>query len=532
MKTGETVLETKERSFYDKKIRVNDLKPAPYNKLRREGYDKTQLAELTASVKEVGVLQPLLVRAFTGGGKYEIVFGERRFLAAQAAGLEEVNCHVMDLDDETAYKLNLVENAQRADSSLAVQAEQLELLMAPPPKGKGLTVLAIAAACGKAPSDIAKLAQLTKLIPTWRKLLGQFHRPDLFQLIARLPADAQKELADREADDPGFFDPDNTEKKVRERLEKDFLRELDPAPFDLKDPTLNPKMGACEGCKQRSSAQSLLFPELKKGDRCLNGDCFSIKLQKTAQLKAEEFRKANPNGSIICSEYEKAGLMQAPHVHLDSLKKVKAGEKNAIPTLDLATGKVFHVQAPKKSEDKAVSKALTKGQKTDAPKKQAPLSERLALHEAKRTKYVCAEVIALLQKPKWPENRNLNDALKLVVCLGLSIGSADYDQAWEEIDNPDFDLLKAWKHEFECVDGLSIAQQIRKSINPDYYTLDQIIQQKVALRLERCALFFGIDLNPLKTKAEKEVPLPKALMLAVSTKNAKDDADKKKASKK
>jgi ParB family chromosome partitioning protein len=76
--------------------------------------DAAALAELAASIREHGVLEPILVRKRPSGG-FEIIAGERRWRAAQQAGLKEVPIFLHDLDDEAAFEAALVENLQRED---------------------------------------------------------------------------------------------------------------------------------------------------------------------------------------------------------------------------------------------------------------------------------------------------------------------------------------------------------------------------------------------------------------------------------
>ena len=87
-------------------IKVNKNQPRKY-------FDPNQLEELTDSIKQHGVLQPILVRK--KGGSYEIVAGERRFQAAKKAGLTEIPAIVRDISDDDLLKLALIENLQRSD---------------------------------------------------------------------------------------------------------------------------------------------------------------------------------------------------------------------------------------------------------------------------------------------------------------------------------------------------------------------------------------------------------------------------------
>ena len=93
------------------RLPVGDVSQNPYQPRKR--FDADELASLTASVKSHGVLQPLVVRQ-TGSG-FQLIAGERRLRAAQAAGLTEVPVHVVAFDDQQVFEAALVENIQRSD---------------------------------------------------------------------------------------------------------------------------------------------------------------------------------------------------------------------------------------------------------------------------------------------------------------------------------------------------------------------------------------------------------------------------------
>ena len=102
------------------KLQAGKLQP-------RQQFDIAQLESLSDSIKQQGIIQPLVVRPH--GDNYEIIAGERRFRAAQLAGLEKVPCIVRVLDDQTALAMALIENIQRADLNAMEQAQAYRKLM-------------------------------------------------------------------------------------------------------------------------------------------------------------------------------------------------------------------------------------------------------------------------------------------------------------------------------------------------------------------------------------------------------------------
>ena len=107
-----------------RKIDIDLIEPNPEQPRTEFG----DLTELTASIKEKGVLEPLLVKPFDGGGKWMIIAGERRWRASKLAGLTEVPCIEMDLDEQGVAEIALIENLQRKDLNVWEEADGLAAL--------------------------------------------------------------------------------------------------------------------------------------------------------------------------------------------------------------------------------------------------------------------------------------------------------------------------------------------------------------------------------------------------------------------
>ena len=108
------------------KILVSDLIRNRYQP--RKTFDEESLEELTNSIKSRGIIQPIIARP-SSGNKYEIIAGERRWLAAQRAGLHEVPVVVVDADDKKALEFGIVENVQRHDLNSIEEAEGYKRLI-------------------------------------------------------------------------------------------------------------------------------------------------------------------------------------------------------------------------------------------------------------------------------------------------------------------------------------------------------------------------------------------------------------------
>jgi ParB family chromosome partitioning protein len=149
-------------------IPVDHLKPSPYQPRRH--FDDEAFAALVGSIKEKGVLQPLLVRADPDrDGHFEIVAGERRWRAAQQARLHEVPAVVKILTDRDTLEVALVENLQREDLTPLEEAEAYRRLM----EQFGHTQELLAGAVGKSRSHIANMIRLLGLPEPVRRMLDE-----------------------------------------------------------------------------------------------------------------------------------------------------------------------------------------------------------------------------------------------------------------------------------------------------------------------------------------------------------------------
>jgi ParB family chromosome partitioning protein len=133
----------------------------------RKRFDEARLEELAASIREHGVVEPILVRR--AGQRYRIVAGERRWRAAQRAGLKEIPALVREATDVQAFELALVENLQRADLNAIEEAEAYQALV----DEHGLTQEQVAERVGKERSSVANALRLLKLPDDVREAVSE-----------------------------------------------------------------------------------------------------------------------------------------------------------------------------------------------------------------------------------------------------------------------------------------------------------------------------------------------------------------------
>lgn len=134
----------------------------------RSHFEESALEELSASIREMGVLSPLLVRKLPDGEGYQLIAGERRFRASRRAGLKEVPVIVRDLSDQEALEIALVENLQRKDLNVIEEAEGYQRLA----DDFQLTQEAIAQRVGKGRATVANALRLLALHPSVRDMVA------------------------------------------------------------------------------------------------------------------------------------------------------------------------------------------------------------------------------------------------------------------------------------------------------------------------------------------------------------------------
>lgn len=150
----------------------NELQKLPIEWLQRGKFqprkdiDPDKIKELADSIKAQGIIQPIVLRKI-GDERYEIVAGERRWRAAQLAGLQEVPVVVRDIDDRGAMAIALIENIQREDLNPLEEAEALKRLL----EEFQLTHQQIADAIGKSRATVTNLLRLMELQPEVKQLL-------------------------------------------------------------------------------------------------------------------------------------------------------------------------------------------------------------------------------------------------------------------------------------------------------------------------------------------------------------------------
>lgn len=305
---------------------VASIAPSPTNP--RKHFDAAGMAELTDSVRRHGVMQPILIRpwpvAYPCEGPrplYEIVAGERRWRAACAAGVHDIDVKVRDLTDKEVIELQIVENLQRRDLHPLEEADGYERMM----RHHGYTADDLAAKIGKSRGYIYGRLKLVSLCDAARRrfFAGDLN-PSVALLVARIPTSKLQEQALGEIladDNAGDDDETMTVREARAHLQRRYMLDLAKAPWRLDDADLLPKAGSCRDCVKRTGCQPEIFDDVSSADVCTDIECYAAK--KTAALK-REVAEAKTNGAKViegAAGQEMIDRKLMTYTHLDYIKE-------------------------------------------------------------------------------------------------------------------------------------------------------------------------------------------------------------------
>lgn len=288
-------------------VTLSQLEP---QKQRRKHFKNEDLVELGESIKSKGLICPITVRPLSlsdqrRGEQYELVAGERRYMASALLGHIEIDAIVRDLSDEDALEVQLHENLKRVDVKPLDEAfsyrwmldhaqVQIEGVTRP------YTVADIAAKFAKTEKIILRRLKLTDLCDVGKKHLAEEKLPLAHaELIARFPEAEQVQMLTGKDHWTKIYDYHGNAEPlaaVKKMIADKYLRVLATAPFDRDAATLNPTAGACSGCSKRSAASPALFAEeFGKEDQCPDGRCWSSKQTASIQRKREAIAAELPN---------------------------------------------------------------------------------------------------------------------------------------------------------------------------------------------------------------------------------------------
>lgn len=369
---------------------------------RRRRFPKEKLAELAASVRQIGVMQPIVVRPHpkpVAPVKYEIVAGEHRWLAAGIAGLVEVNVVVREIAEADLVQFQLTENLQRQTIDQLEEAEGYRELQT----AKKLKAEQVADLLGVSRTTVFNRLKLLDLCPEAINALekGELTASNAI-LIARIGHhDTQCQvLKDSKRGD--WESGPMTYRELRDHIEREYMIDLKGAPFKTDDEALLPKAGSCIKCPKRTGNQKDLFADIKNPNVCTDPKCYDDKRQVVFHKAAVELeargrkviagaaaKKLMPHGNDhVQGGYTKLTERQYGSDSRNRTAKEILGPEFK-PTLiqHPETGKLIEVvgtqalaaalSGKKPKEEKSSAKARPAAPKLDLPELDDQVTERL-----------------------------------------------------------------------------------------------------------------------------------------------------------
>lgn len=247
----------------------------------RRIFEDAALKELASTIRTQGVLSPLLVRPVTENG-FEIVFGARRYRAAQLAEQDTVPVRIKQMTDAEVIEAQLIENLQRRDVHPMEEAQGFRALL--DLEESKYSIEQIAARTGKSPSYIVARLRLTELVSI---VVDAFYKDEIgvghALLLAKLQPTQQEQalLHCFREDWSGAGNNRNILLPVRNLqhwIEQNVMLILKDAPFNKRDAQLVPAAGSCADCPKRTGHNKLLFSDLGKTDACTDPSCYQAKV--------------------------------------------------------------------------------------------------------------------------------------------------------------------------------------------------------------------------------------------------------------
>lgn len=524
--------DTKGRLEY---LKTSDVIPTPENPRRKIDQKAQGFVELCESVRELGILQPLVARPHpTLKGKFDLRAGNRRHLAAEVTGLAEVPVMVRLMDDRTAMEITVLENLQREDLQPLEEARGVDGLLK-----TGHVIEEIAARLGKTRGWIVRRAQLTKLIKPWQEIAEKINTTAAhLELIARYDGDRQKELL-REIGGTWnrgeLFEGAGSLDKLRKRIDG-CMRELKRAPWDLAETALNPKAGACNACPRRSGCHAELFEEetAKGGDRCLDTACWQKKMEAFKGSQEAALRKEHPGLIKVHGEGGSYGKGALDHYAYKTVAAKTAGAVPAFVMSGKGEGNLIYVKPDRDVGSGSRAAKVIKGAAAkqavaalDPAAAKKALAEKREAHEKRRWAFVCNDLQERLDKADLPAAAAMKTAqgmCALVSAFGTSSSEMNHEgSGWNRLQK------------FGPADTDAVVKAVWKQVRPrireklQVFTVGELGKRHHDA-IKGVAGLLCLKVDELKAKADEEIPEPKswkALRQVAEAPSSKRQAPKK-----
>ncbi|MDR3059915.1 MAG: ParB/RepB/Spo0J family partition protein [Prevotella sp.] len=256
----------------------------------RKYFNEKALLELAESIKQVGIIQPIVVRETRNAeNMYSIIAGERRYRAAKLAGLQQMPACIRECTTEEALDIALSENLQREDMTELETAETIMTMI----ELKKLDIYSIAVKLGKSEKYVRDRYQLNNLTEDFKNMLSD----DLLNIgkaifITSYPQDLQDLIyKDHFSNEHWNYWAELSLKKFESHLDNRYNSNLDKAEFDTQE---------CKECPFNSSFGQLFSDDTA---RCLKKSCYSDKQENSKFSKIAEVIEENPSAPLYRQNY-------------------------------------------------------------------------------------------------------------------------------------------------------------------------------------------------------------------------------------
>jgi ParB/RepB/Spo0J family partition protein len=262
------------------------------SKTNRKHFNALKMTELAASIKEIGVAQPILIRPVTPTAEepqiYEVVAGERRFRGSQMAGRTTIPAMIRVLTDLQAAKIQIFENLHREDPHELEEALGYQALML----SHGYSADQLVTELKKSRSYIYSRLKLCSLAaPLHYPFLDGKIDASTALLLARIPVPDLQVKAYMEIIKPSFKNEPLTVREAQTHIRNRYMLDLTDAIFDIKSATLT-DAPACSKCPKRTGNQPEVFPDINP-DLCTDPDCFANKIGASVSNQVQQYERKN-----------------------------------------------------------------------------------------------------------------------------------------------------------------------------------------------------------------------------------------------
>lgn len=313
------------------------IQPGQYQPRKR--FTEDRLQELAASVRQHGVMQPILLRNLPGD-RFEIVAGERRWRASKLAGKDAIPAVARDLTTMEVLTLQAIENIQREDLHPLEEADSYQMLVAPPDGSEGLTPSQVAETVSRTERHVRQRLALVGLIPQVRDAFwdGVIVLQTALA-IARMPVDIQGKAWPRILATRATADKPVVHRDAEKILATAYMLRLSHATFPIKDATLLPEAGACDACPSRTGANPDLFHDVDDQDTCTNPECHAAKVQAFNERRKVEARERGIEvidgkaASALLKFGPDSTALNADYVYMDEPLEELTGSKSSLKKL-------------------------------------------------------------------------------------------------------------------------------------------------------------------------------------------------------